>query len=64
MHVWLLFALCAAVIMYSGSKLVHHGDVIAAKRPLQELVGSCAACRYYSLPELFTRFIGDDPRSP
>jgi len=55
MHVWLLFALCAAVIMYSGSKLVHHGDVIAAKTSLgRNWLGLVLLAVITSLPELFT----------
>jgi cation:H+ antiporter len=55
MHVWLLFALCAAVIMYSGSKLVHHGDVIAAQTPIgKNWLGLVLLAVITSLPELFT----------
>jgi cation:H+ antiporter len=55
MHVWLLFALCAAVIMYSGSKLVHHGDVIAAQTAIgKNWLGLVLLAVITSLPELFT----------
>jgi len=34
MNIWLQFAICAGVILYAGSQLSRHGDVIAEKTGL------------------------------
>ena len=53
--VWLEFGLCAAVIMFAGTKLTLHGDVIADKTGLgRNWVGLVLLATITSLPELIT----------
>lgn len=55
MNIWLQFGLCAAVILYAGSKLSVHGDVIAEKTGLGgNWVGLVLLATVTSLPELIT----------
>ena len=53
--VWLEFGLCAGVIMFAGTKLTFHGDVIAEKTGLgRNWVGLVLLATITSLPELIT----------
>lgn len=52
---WIEFLLCAAVILYSGSKLSKYGDIIAKKTGLSGTwIGVALLATVTSLPELFT----------
>ncbi|MBS1998910.1 MAG: hypothetical protein JSS86_21440 [Cyanobacteria bacterium SZAS LIN-2] len=54
-NIWMEFALCAAVIMFAGTKLTLHGDVIADKTGLgRNWVGLVLLATITSLPELVT----------
>jgi cation:H+ antiporter len=51
--VWLKFALCTAVIVFSGTKLAYYGDVIAEKTRLGRLwIGVVLIAIVTSIPEL------------
>jgi cation:H+ antiporter len=53
MNLWFQFVICATVITYCGSRLVSHGDVIAAKTGLGKgWVGLVLLATITSLPEL------------
>jgi len=55
MNVWLEFTLCAVAIMFAGTKLSFHGDVIAQKTGLGgSWVGLVLLAVVTSLPELIT----------
>lgn len=55
MNVWLHFAACAGVILFAGTQLSRHGDVIAAKTGLgRSWVGLVLLATITSLPELIT----------
>lgn len=55
MNVWLQFALCAGVILYTGSKLSYHGDILAKKTGLGGgWIGLVLLATVTSLPELVT----------
>ncbi|MGH9551160.1 MAG: sodium:calcium antiporter, partial [Terriglobales bacterium] len=55
MNIWLEFCLCAGVILYAGSQLSRHGDVIAEKTGLGgNWVGLVLLATVTSLPELIT----------
>lgn len=55
MIVWVQFAICAGVILYAGSQLSRHGDVIADKTGLGgNWVGLVLLATVTSLPELIT----------
>ena len=54
-NIWIEFVLCAAVIMFAGTKLTCHGDVIAEKTGLgRNWVGLILLATITSLPELIT----------
>ncbi len=53
--IWIQFALCTALILYSGSKLSLYGDVIAEKSGLgRTWIGVILMASVTSLPELVT----------
>jgi len=53
--IWLEFVLCAAVIMFAGSKVAIHGDVIAEKTGLgRNWIGLVLLATITSLPELIS----------
>lgn len=55
MNVWFQFAACAALILYSGSQLSRHGDVIAEETGLgKNWIGLVLLATVTSLPELIT----------
>lgn len=55
MNVWIEFALCAAVILYAGSRLSIYGDGIADKTGLgRSWIGLVLLATVTSLPELIT----------
>lgn len=55
MNIWLQFVLCAGVILYAGTQLCRHGDVIAEKTGLgRSWVGLVLLATVTSLPELIT----------
>lgn len=55
MNVWFEFAICAAVILYSGSRLSIYGDAIAEKTGLgRSWIGLVLLATVTSLPELIT----------
>ncbi len=55
MNIWLQFAVCAGVILYSGSQLTRHGDAIAEKTGLgRNWIGLVLLATVTSLPELIT----------
>lgn len=55
MNIWLQFAICAGVILYAGSQLSRHGDVIAEKTGLGgNWIGLVLLATVTSLPELIT----------
>lgn len=55
MNIWVQFALCTAVILYAGSQLSRHGDVIAEKTGLGgNWIGLVLLATVTSLPELIT----------
>ena len=55
MYVWIEFAICAAVILYSGSRLSIYGDIIADKTGLAKgWIGLVLLATVTSLPELIT----------
>ncbi|MCC7527804.1 MAG: sodium:calcium antiporter [Candidatus Melainabacteria bacterium] len=55
MNVWLQFGICAAVILYSGSRLSIYGDAIAEKTGLgRNWIGLVLLATVTSLPELIT----------
>lgn len=52
---WLGFAVCTSLIVYSGSKLSHYGDIIAEKTGLgRTWIGVVLMASVTSLPELVT----------
>lgn len=54
-NIWIEFALCAGIIMFAGTKLTFHGDVIADKTGLgRNWVGLVLLATITSLPELIT----------
>lgn len=55
MNVWIEFAICAGIILYSGSRLSIYGDVIAEKTGLAKgWIGLVLLATVTSLPELIT----------
>ncbi len=55
MNVWIEFAICAGVILYSGSRLSVYGDLIAEKTGLAKgWIGLVLLATVTSLPELIT----------
>ncbi len=55
MVIWLQFAVCAALIVFSGSRLSMYGDVIAEKTGMgQTWIGVVLMASVTSLPELIT----------
>jgi len=55
MTVWIEFIICAAIILYSGSRLSIYGDIIADKTNLgKSWVGLVLLATVTSLPELIT----------
>jgi cation:H+ antiporter len=55
MNIWLQLAICAGVILYAGSLLSHHADIIAEKTGLSgNWVGLVLLATVTSLPELIT----------
>lgn len=53
--VWVEFFICAAIILFAGTKLTFHGDVIAEKTGLgRNWVGLVLLATITSLPELIT----------
>lgn len=55
MIIWIEFAICAAVILYSGSRLSIYGDAIADKTGLAKgWIGLVLLATVTSLPELIT----------
>ena len=53
--VWLKFAACLAIILFSGTKLAHYGDAIAEKSGLGRIwVGLILLSAVTSMPELVT----------
>lgn len=55
--VWLIFVLCALVILLAGRKLSHYGDVIAERTGLGgAVIGIVLLSTVTSLPELVTSF--------
>lgn len=55
MNVWIEFSVCAAVILYAGSRLSFYGDVIAEKTGLgRNWIGLVLLATVTSLPELIT----------
>lgn len=55
MNIWIQFVLCAAVILYTGSQLSRHGDVLAKKTGLSGgWIGLVLLATVTSLPELVT----------
>ena len=53
--IWFQFAICAAVILYSGTRLSSYGDVIAEKTGLgRTWIGVVLMASVTSLPELVT----------
>jgi cation:H+ antiporter len=55
MYIWIEFAICAAVILYSGSRLSVYGDLIAEKTGLAKgWIGLVLLATVTSLPELIT----------
>lgn len=53
--IWLQFAICAAVILYSGTRLSEYGDMIAEKTGLgRTWIGVVLMASVTSLPELVT----------
>lgn len=55
MNLWLQFSLCAAVILFAGTQLSRHGDVIAEKTGLgRNWIGLVLLATVTSLPELIT----------
>lgn len=55
MSIWIEFAICAGVILYSGSRLSVYGDLIAEKTGLAKgWIGLVLLATVTSLPELIT----------
>jgi cation:H+ antiporter len=55
MNVWIQFSICAIVILFAGSQLSRHGDVIAEKTGLgRSWIGLVLLATVTSLPELIT----------
>ena len=53
--IWLKFAICAAIIFFSGKRVAKYGDVIAEKTGLGGLwIGVILVAIATSLPEIFT----------
>ncbi|MBM3252479.1 MAG: sodium:calcium antiporter, partial [Candidatus Omnitrophica bacterium] len=53
--VWLKFAICAALIFFSGKRVAQYGDIIAEKTGLGGLwIGVILVAVATSLPEIFT----------
>ncbi len=53
--VWLKFAACLAIILFSGTKLAHYGDAIAEKTGMGRIwVGLILLSAVTSMPELVT----------
>lgn len=53
--IWLQFAICAVVVLYSGTRLSEYGDVIAEKTGLgRTWIGVVLMASVTSLPELVT----------
>lgn len=54
-NIWIQFGLCAGVILYAGTQLSRHGDVIAEKTGLgRNWIGLVLLATVTSLPELIT----------
>lgn len=55
MNIWIEFVICAALILFSGSKLSYYGDSIAEKTGLgRNWIGLVLLATVTSLPELIT----------
>lgn len=55
MNIWLQLAVCAGVILFAGTQLSRHGDVIAEKTGLgRNWIGLVLLATITSLPELIT----------
>ncbi|MEJ2010347.1 MAG: sodium:calcium antiporter [Acidobacteriota bacterium] len=55
MLIWVQFLICTIVIVFSGSRLSHYGDVIAEKTGMgRTWIGVVLMASATSLPELFT----------
>jgi cation:H+ antiporter len=55
MYYWLLYLFCAGLILFSGTKLSKHGDIIAEKTGLgRTWIGVGLMAVVTSLPELAT----------
>ncbi len=55
MLIWVQFLICTIVIVFSGSRLSHYGDVIAEKTGMgRTWIGVILMASTTSLPELFT----------
>ena len=50
---WLLFLICALIIIFTGTKLTHYGDIIAEKTGLGRVwIGAALIPLATSLPEI------------
>jgi cation:H+ antiporter len=53
--IWLKFAICAAIIFFSGKRVAKYGDIITEKTGLGGLwIGVILVAIATSLPEIFT----------